>query len=404
MKYSFDKEIDRISSNSIKWNYIQNKNDFNVLQKTNAYYGENRILPMWVADMDFTCPQPVIDALATRAVHGIFGYTGTSDSYLNSVVNWMAKRHAWNIKPEWICTSPGVVPAINMLIRTFAKPDDKVIIQTPVYYPFFSAIKNNKRQIVENPLIKDHDKYRIDFDDLDLKTKDPSSKLLILCSPHNPVGRVWTNDELKKIGEICLKNKVLVISDEIHSDLVFKEYKFTPFATINETFKENCIVCTAASKTFNLAGLHTSNIIIPNENLRTKFMETIYSNGLAGMNTFGLLATETAYNEGEDWLEQVLSYIQDNFTYLKNYIKENIPEIKVTETEATYLIWLDFRGLKLSERELRDFSVNKAGIFFDEGFIFGEPGIGFERINIACPRSILEEGLIKLKNAAKSLR
>ncbi|MCP4176469.1 MAG: pyridoxal phosphate-dependent aminotransferase [bacterium] len=403
MRYSFDKEIDRINSNSIKWNYIQDENDCNVIKKTDAYSGSDRILPMWVADMDFACPQPVIDALATRALHGIFGYSGTSESYLNSIVNWMKKRHNWNIKSEWICTSPGVVPAINMLIKTFTNPEDKVIIQTPVYYPFFSAIKNNKCRIIENPLIKDNDKYKIDFDDFDQKTKDHSVKLFVLCSPHNPVGRVWTHEELKKIGEICLKNNVLVISDEIHSDLVFKGYKFTPYASIDETFKENSIVCTAASKTFNLAGLHTSNIIIANERLRSKFLETMYSNGLAGMNTFGLVATETAYNEGEEWLEQVLAYIHDNFKFLKNYIKENIPEIKVTDTEATYLIWLDFRDLNLTQKKLKEFTLKKAGIFFDEGFIFGEPGIGFERINIACPRSILEEALTKLKKAVKSL-
>jgi cysteine-S-conjugate beta-lyase len=404
MKYSFDQEIDRVTSNSIKWNYIQDENDFSVLKKTDAYLGDNRLLPMWIADMDFVCPQPVIDALAKRAAHGIFGYTGTSESYINAVVNWMKKRHNWNINPEWLCTSPGVVPAINMLIRTFTNSGDKVIIQTPVYYPFSSAIKSNHCTVVTNPLIRDKKKYKIDFESLEEKAKDPLVKLLILCSPHNPVGRVWTLEELKRLGEICLKNNILVISDEIHSDLVFDGYKFIPYASINETFKENCIICTSASKTFNLAGLHTSNIIIPSETLRSKFMETVYSNGLAGMNTFGLIATEAAYNEGEEWLEQVLAYIQDNFEYLKSFIEEKIPEIEVIDAEATYLIWLDFRKLKLSLKELKHFSIKKAGIFFDEGFIFGKPGAGFERINIACARSILEEALIKLEKAVKSLR
>ena len=403
MQYDFDTEIDRKGTNAAKWEFIQEGKDLKRPEHTDKFYGENRILPMWVADMDYPCPKPVVDALVARAEHGIYGYTAPTDSYYSAVVSWMKRRQGWEIDPEWICITPGVVPALNMLVRTFVSPGEKVLIQPPVYHPFFHAIENNQAELVANALIYENGRYRMDLADLEEKTQDPAVKLAILCSPHNPVGRVWTRDELLRFGEICIRNDVLIVSDEIHADLIYKGYAFTPFASLGEDFAQHVVVCTAPSKTFNLAGLKTSNILIPDEGLRREFKKTLGSNGLAGIGPFGLVALEAAYTHGEEWLDQVLEYIEANLAYLEDYVAQHIPRIRTVHPEGTYLVWLDCRTLGFDKWELKRLMLHEARVYLDEGFIFGPEGEGFERMNIACPRSILAEALERIKNAIDNL-
>ena len=401
MKYDFDSIVNRKGTGSAKWEYMQSDADPETWVETATVPGGDRIIPLWVADMDFPSPAPVVQALKERAEHGIFGYTVPGESYLRSVAAWFSRRHNWEIDPEWICVSFGVIPALNILVRTFTDPGDKVLVQRPVYYPFFSAIERNGGSIINNPLVYRDNRYTIDFDDLTEKVKDPKVKLAILCSPHNPVGRVWSEEELSRFAEICLEQGVLIISDEIHCDLVYKGYSFTPLARINNRFADNCIVCTAPSKTFNLAGLQTSNIIISNSLLRERFKEALQSNGIFGINPFGQTALEAAYNEGDEWLEQVLGYLEGNVEYLRSFLSERIPFIKLIHPEATYLVWMDFRELGVAPGDLRRLMLYKAGIHFDEGSIFGPEGEGFERINVACPRSVLQEALSRIEHTLK---
>jgi len=399
MQYDFNREINRRGTHSIKWGFMQDEEDPLRAKATEAFFGENRILPLWVADMDFASPRPVVEALIERAEHGLYGYTGKTDSYCEAVVTWMRKRHGWEIAPEWICTTPGVVPALNMLVRAFVAPGERVLIQRPVYYPFFGAIENNGAEMVVNPLVYENGRYRMDFGDLEEKARDPRVRLAILCSPHNPVGRVWTADELTRFGEICLKNDVLIVSDEIHGDLIYRGNKFVPLASLGEAFAQNAITCTAPSKTFNLAGLHTSNIIISNPELRGRFEKTLQSNGLFGINAFGVVAVEAAYNHGEEWLAQVLDYLEGNLRYLEDYVSGRIPQVTVIRPEGTYLVWMDCRRLGLDKDGLKRLMLKEARVYLDEGFLFGPEGEGFERINIACPRSILVEALERIGNA-----
>lgn len=390
MKYDFDEHIDRLQTGSVKWDEVEN------------LFGDKEILPMWVADMDFKSPQPVIDAIRERAEHGIYGYTTRPDSYYKATINWMKRRHNWDVEKDWICYSPGVVPALSIIVNTFTQPGDKIIVQPPVYYPFMNVIKNNGREIVHNPLKLQQNQYIMDFDDLKSKL-DPSVKMIILSSPHNPVGRVWTKAELQTLGEICAEHNVLVVSDEIHFDLVYKGNMHTPFAAISEFFAQNSITCTAPSKTFNLAGMQTSNIIIPNEDLRNQFNKSMENLALGLTNTFGVTALISAYDQGEEWLDQLLDYLKGNLEFLTKYIEENLPKIKVIKPEATYLVWLDCRELGISGKELEHLTQKQAKVAFDEGYIFGEEGEGFTRINIACPRKLLEEGLSRLSKAIGNL-
>ena len=400
MKYDFDQEINRKDTQSAKWGVIQDPDNPSRWITTDDYFGDNRMLPLWVADMDFPAPQPVVDAMVRRAQHGIYGYTIRTNSYDAAVVNWMKRRHGWDVAPDWILTTPGVVPAVNLLIRTFTRPGEKVLVQQPVYYPFFTAIENNAAQIVSSSLLLEDGRYRMDFADFEKKAADPATTLFILCSPHNPVGRVWTREELTRLGEICLRHNVLVIADEIHADLIYKGVTFTPFAGISEALAQNTVVCTAPSKTFNLAGLHTSNIIIPNPSLRRRFQKTLNSCGMGKWaNPFGVVACETAYREGEEWLEQVLAYIEANLDFLQHYIDAHVPGVRLIRPEGTYLVWLDCRGLGLDNQALKRLMMEKARLFPDEGFIFGPEGDGFERINIACPRAILQEALERIRRA-----
>ena len=404
MKADFDREINRKSTQSAKWGVIQDPDDPAIWHATDDYFGDNRILPLWVADMDFPAPQPVVNALVERAQHGIFGYTLRTESYNQAVVDWMQRRHGWIIEPDWIISTPGVVPGINFLIRTFVQPGENVLIQRPVYYPFFNAIENNGAAIVSSSLELRDGRYEIDFADFERKAADPRTSLFILCSPHNPVGRVWTREELTRMGEICQRNKVLVVADEIHGDLIYRGVTFTPFAAIDAALAANTVVCTAPSKTFNLAGLHTSNLIIPNDRLRRRFQQTMNSCGMGKWaNPFGVVACETAYRQGEAWLDQVMAYIEDNLDFLQAFVDRHIPGIRVIRPEGTYLVWLDCRELGLDKWALKRLMMEKARIFPDEGFIFGDEGEGFERINIACPRSIVEEALDRIRRAVEEL-
>jgi len=393
MEYNFNRFIDRRDSFSLKWS----KEALQMVFKKD----DDDLLPLWVADMDFECPKPVVDALKKEAEGCVYGYNwhGTP-KYFDAVTGWMSRRHQWKVDPKWIVYSPGIVPAINMMVQTFSNIGDKIIVQPPVYYPFFSAVTANGRKLLLNQLHYENQKYTFDFEDFEEKAKDPLTKIFILCSPHNPVGRVWTREELKKLGDICLEHDILIISDEIHHDLVLPGNKHTVFSTISEEFEQKTIVCTAPSKTFNLAGLQVSNIIIPNEKMRQSFINTIvHKNGIGIPNSFGIVAMIAAYNEGEEWLEQVLRYIDSNFVYLKDFIRSKIPSVKYIEPEGTYLGWLDFNSLDLNDEELKNVILNKANIALDEGKLFGSGGEGFQRINVACPKSILEEAMQRIKKA-----
>ncbi len=399
----FDEEVDRRGTNSVKWEFIQKPDDPTQVQHTDRFFGADRTLPMWVADMDFRCPEPVVNALVERAQHGIYGYTMPTDSFYQSVVNWMRKRHGWEIDPAWICTTSGVVPALHMMVRTFVSSGDGVLIQPPVYYPFFEAIERNGAARLDNALQYKDGQYRMNWDDLERRVADPRLKMAILCSPHNPVGRVWSKEELERFGETCLAKNVLVVSDEIHGDLIYQGNVFTPFAKISRDFAQHSIICTAPSKTFNMAGLQTSCIIIPNDDLRAQFIKTLQSNGLFGVASFGMVALQAAYDHGEEWLKQMLEYLQGNLDYMQSYIAEHIPQISVVQPQGTYLVWLDCRRLGLTKSELKRLMMEGARVYLDEGYIFGAEGEGFERINIACPRSILAEALKRIAQAVKGL-
>lgn len=382
--YDFDEIIERRNSHCAKWDEV-----------------EKGVLPMWVADMDFKCPPEIIKALQRRVDHGIFGYSGGLESYFEAIINWMKKRHNWDVKKEWISSSPGIVPALDMLVRALTDPGDKVLIQTPVYYPFYKVINNNNRLLVENPLKFNGSKYEMDFADLEQKLVS-GAKMIILCSPHNPGGRVWSREELKQLGDLCLKYKTIIVADEIHSDLVFPEYKHTVFSSISEELAQNSVLCNAPSKTFNIAGIQASTIIIPNKEIRTAFRKVINNNGLAFPNVFAVTALEAAYNYGEAWLEEMLVYLKANYDYLKYFIEKNIPVLKVFDSEGTYLVWVDFSNLGLNNEELDRLILEDAKLKLSPGHIFGTNGSGFQRINIACPRSVLKDGLNRLKAAVNS--
>jgi cystathionine beta-lyase len=403
MDFDFDTEIDREGTNSVKWEYHNHGGTPQHWDKPSRRHGADRTLAMWVADMDFRCPEPVIRALHERVEHGIFGYSNKTESYLEAVAGWFARRQGWNIEPDWIVTAPGVVPTLNVVVRGFTQPGDKVIVQRPVYYPFFRVTNNTGAEIVSNGLVYENGTYRMDLEDLERKAADPKAKLFIMCSPHNPVGKVWSPEDLKAVAEICARHGVLVVADEIHGDLMHPGVKFTPFATLGEVAADNTIVCTAPSKTFNLAGLHTSNIVIPNKDIRERFQKAMAVQSLPGMSPFGIVATEAAYREGEPWLDAVMQYVAGNARRMTEFFSDELPEFKVIQPEGTYLLWFDCRSLGLDQDALEDLMLNKAKIYYDEGYIFGPEGAGFERINIACPRSLLDEALVRMRDAVRAL-
>jgi len=390
MKYDFDTIVDRLNTNSMKWDFVE------------EVFGEKDILPLWVADMDFRTSDAIINAIVRVAQHGIFGYSKMGESYYQAVIQWMKRRHGWDIEKEWIVFSPGVVPALNLLIRSFTQPRDKVIIQSPAYYPFFHAVKNNGCQVLDNPLLLENDQYIMDLPDLQSKI-DNNTKLILLCSPHNPVGRVWDKEELIQLGRVCIDNNIIIIADEIHCDIVYRGRKHVPFASIPGKFADNSIVCTGASKTFNLPGLQTSNIIIRNPKLRHCLQKTMLSCGLHLPNTFGIAATEAAYRYGEPWLEQLIDYLQENITFLTSYINERIPTIKVIQPQGTYLVWLDCKNIGVSPANVYEFLVKQAKVGIEEGTPFGCKEKGFIRMNIACPRSTLSEALYRIEEAVHLL-
>jgi cystathionine beta-lyase len=397
MTFDFDTEVNKFGINSIKWEFIFDaEHKASQTDLTRPEQGDQRLLPLWVADMDFRCPPAVVEAVVERARRGVFGYCMPTDSYYEAVIGWFARRYGRSIQKEWIVITPGVVPALNLMVQTYTQPGDKILIQRPVYHPFTFAIENNGREVVSNSLVLQDGRYQMDFDDLAAKAADPAVKMAILCSPHNPVGRVWSREELTRFGQICLDNDVLVISDEIHCDLIYNGVQFTSFANISERFAQNSIVCTAPSKTFNIAGLKLSNIVIPNEALRTPLAKTIERTGLLGTNTFGVVATEAAYNFGEEWLTAVLDYIEGNYNFMRDYLAQNLPQLRLMPAEGTYLVWLDCRALELTPEERKKRIFEDARLYLDEGEMFGPEGAGFERINLACPRWLLAEALDRL--------
>ncbi|MCM1284513.1 MAG: pyridoxal phosphate-dependent aminotransferase [Muribaculaceae bacterium] len=358
------------------------------------------VLPLWVADMDFKTSEQILDAIHRRVEHGIFGYTESGERYFAAVAGWMQKRHGWEIESSWLVKTPGVVFALAMAVKAYTKEGDAVLIQQPVYYPFTEVIEDNGREVVSSDLILGEDgQYHIDFADLERKIVEHGIRLFLLCSPHNPVGRVWTEEELRNIGEICLKHHVVVVSDEIHADFVWGGRKHTVFASLQKELEEISVTCTSPAKTFNLAGLQVSNILIPNGSLRRKFKKQIAAAGYSQLNAIGLTACEAAYCYGNEWYEAVTKYIGDNIRFMREYLQRELPQLAMIEPEGTYLVWVDFRGLGLTESRLEELIVKKAKLWLDSGAIFGKSGEGFERFNVACPRATLEKALEQLKGA-----
>ena len=362
------------------------------------------VLPLWVADMDFPTAPAVLERLHALAEHGIFGYTGVKDAYFSAVHNWYAQRFGWETQRSWLVTTPGVVFAIAIAIRAFTQKGDAILIQQPVYYPFANKVTENDRQLVVNPLVLKNGRYEMDFADMERKIADNHVKMLLLCSPHNPVGRVWTKEELLRVGEICQKHGVLVVSDEIHADFTYAGHTHRVFASVKSEFADFTITCTAPSKTFNLAGLQNSNIFIPNRQLRHAYKKELSACGCGGTNCMGMAACQAAYEAGADWLEQLKQYLAGNLAYIRQFLREKLPDIALIEPEGTYLVWLDLRKLGLTEQQQRQLIVQDAKLWLDTGTLFGQGGEGFERINIACPRATIEQAMQRLERAVHKTR
>ncbi len=401
MRYDFDQLHPRQNTASIKWDFAPDGEPRPVGADPLA---ADELLPMWLADMDFPTPQPVIETLINRMRHGIIGYTQPTDAYFQAIINWMQRRHHWQIQRDWIVTTPGVMQSINVIIQTFTKPGERVIIQPPVFRPFANSVENNGRVLVYNPLRCQGGRYLMDFDDLAAKAGDPQTRMIILCSPHNPVGRVWSHDELRQLGQICLQHDLLIVSDEIHADLTYSWATFSTFGTVDERFNDRLFLCYSASKTFNLPGLRTSLTIVPNDSLRQQFLVAWRNlNELFGVNTFGTLALQTAFEQGEEWLEQLMAYLEDNYLYLKTYLDLRLPQLQIIRPEALYLVWIDFRVLGLSSETLKQLLYDEAKVWLESGSDFGTEGDGFLRINIACPRAILATALDRIRHTVERL-
>ena len=385
---NFDEYVERKNTDCLKF-------DFAVQRGMPA-----DVLPLWVADMDFKTSSLVLDEITKRVEHGIFGYTETGDNYFEAVSGWLKNHHNFEIKEDWIVKTPGVVFALAMAVKAYTNEGDSVLIQQPVYYPFSGVIKDNNRKVVSSDLVlTDDGKYRIDFEDLENKIVENNVKLFLLCSPHNPVGRVWTIEELKEIADICVKHEVIVVSDEIHEDFTFEGFTHTPLYNVDERIRDYLVTATSPAKTFNLAGLQISNIIISDKKLRTIFAKEVYAAGYSQLNTMGIVACEAAYKYGDEWYQALKKYLQSNLDFVRDYVSEQLPGVKLIEPEGTYLIWLDFRGLELCERELENLIVYKAKLWLDSGAIFGNVGKGFQRINIATSRAVIKEALDRIKDA-----
>ena len=387
MKYDFDKVIERRGTSCLKYDFQKERR------------GRDDLLPLWVADMDFALPKELLADIQKRVEHGIFGYTDPKDGYFDSVIGWFERHFGWKGEKEWITVTPGVVVAISIAIRALTKENDGVLIQQPVYYPFSEAIIDNNRRLVNNPLVYEEGKYHIDFEDFEEKIVKENVKLFILCSPHNPVGRVWTKEELKRMGDICLKHKVIVVADEIHCDFTYEGFRHIMFPSISSEFENNVVLCTAPSKTFNIAGLHVSNIFIPNPEIRKAFRHEFAAVGLSQPNIMGLTACQAVYEKGGEWYEQLKEYLAGNLSYVREYIEAELKGIKLVEPEGTYLIWLDCSGLGFTSKQLESFVEDKARLWVDFGSIFGRKSGQFIRINIACPRATLRQAMEQLKAA-----
>lgn len=388
----FDTVIDRKNTKSLKYDFAERKGM------------PNDLLPLWVADMDFKTSSYVQEALANQIEHGIFGYSYVQEEYFEIVSGWMKRHYNWRVSPGWLIKTPGIVFALAMAVRAFTERGDSVLVQLPVYYPFSEVIEDNGRKVVSNTLAYGADnKYHIDFKDFEEKIINENIKLFFLCNPHNPVARVWTQEELTRLGDICYKHHVIVVSDEIHADFVFKG-KHCVFAGIKKEYEDITITCTSPSKTFNLAGLQVSNIFISNTRLRRLFRRQVNDTGYSQINIMGLVACEVAYKYGDEWYNAMHRYVEGNINYTKEYVEKNIPDVTMIEHEGTYLVWLDFRKLRLTSEQLEDLIVNKARLWLDSGKMFGYCGQGFQRINVACPRRTLEEALFRIKNAVSSLQ
>lgn len=391
MKYNFDELIERKGSDCLKYDFAAERGM------------EEDVLPMWVADMDFRTAPCIVERLRKDADFGIFGYTDSKDGYFQTLAKWYDTYFNWKVEKDWLIKTPGIVFAIATAVSAFTEEGDGVLIQQPVYYPFSAVIRDNNRKLVNNGLVLKDGRYEMDLVDFERKIVQEKVKLFILCSPHNPVGRVWTEDELRRVGEICLKYDVKIVSDEIHSDFIYPGYEHHILDTVDDRFRDICIICTAPSKTFNLAGLQISNIWVPNPELRKMFERKMMSVGYSEVNMLGLHACQAAYEGGREWLEQLKEYLKGNLDFVRSYLEENLPQVKLIEPEGTYLVWLDCRGLGLSEEELEQFIARKAKLWLDDGAIFGKAGEGFERVNIACPRSVVKEALERLKKAVATL-
>ena len=381
MKYDFDKTIDRRATNSYKWD--------------SAPEG---VLPMWVADMDFRTASAIIDALQKRVAHGIFGYTRVPDAYYDAVTSWFSRRHGWNIDREWIIYTSGVVPAVSAVIKALTVPGDKVIVQTPVYNCFFSSIRNNGCEIVSNPLRRTADTYEMDFDALERCAADQRAKVMLLCNPHNPAGRVWTPDELTRLGNICLRNGVTVVADEIHCELVYQGFKYTPFASLSDAFLHRSVTCVSPSKAFNIAGLQIAIIVAIDNDLRSRIDKAININEVCDVNPFGVAATIAAYNEGEEWLNQLVDYLHGNYGVMAEFCRRELPEFPITRLEGTYLVWMDCSSLGMPSDALEHALLDDARLWLNAGTMYGAEGEGYMRWNIACPRSVMLDGLNRFLN------
>jgi len=387
LQYDFDRIIDRKNTDSLKYDFAKERGK------------PEGILPLWVADMDFSAPPCVIDALVQKSQHGIFGYSESKSDYFEVLHDWFSRQFNWNVQPEWLVKTPGVVFAINTAIRALTDEGDAVLIQPPVYYPFSGSIVANRRKLVVNQLVYSHGKYSIDFSDFEEKIVENDVKLFILCSPHNPVGRVWTADELVRMGDICLKHGVIVVSDEIHADFTYPGHRHFVFADLKPEFSDITVTSTAPTKTFNLAGLQISNNFIANGDIRRKFRKAIARSGYSQPNVMGIVACRAAYAGGSEWLVKLKEYLSQNLDFLRSFLREKLPQIKLVEPEGTYLVWLDCSALGLDDKTLEDFIVNEAGLWLDSGTMFGAGGEGFQRINIACPRAVLHKALTRLEQA-----
>lgn len=388
--YDFDEPVQRVGSGSVKWDTRQTR------------YGNDTVIPLGIADMDFRSPEPVIEAVRRRAEHGVFGYTLRPGEYFEAITGWLAERHSWQIKADWICHAPGVIPALGIIVRTFTEPHDRILVQPPVYPPFFQVIRSAGRCVVDSPLLVRDGRYEMDFADLEEKLS--SVRMMILCNPHNPVGRVWTREELERLGDLCVRHNVIVVADEIHGDITYSPAMFTPFASLGVPVAELSFTCESPSKTFNLAGLRTAAVVVPNTRYRERYKQAVRELSLDSANPFGVAAWIAAFGKGAEWLDQLIPYLRGNWGLIESFVQERLPELSVFRPEGTYLAWIDCRSLGLSESGLDHLFRHEAGVGLEEGRQFGQGGEGFMRLNFGCPRGMLTEGLERIERAISRRR